>query len=80
MSNSTVEKLDNLFVRWEKAQVEEVDCFEQSDDFDNYLTEYKCDDDLKKISRRKSFTRDGIINEEKWNSGVPLQELCIRSM
>lgn len=72
MSNSTVEKLDNLFVHWEKAQVEEVDCFEQSDDFDNYLTEYKCNDDLKKISRRKSFTRDGIINEEKWNSGAKI--------
>ena len=72
MSNCIVEKLDNLFARWEKAQIEEVDSFEQAGDSDNYLTEYKCNDDLKKISRRKSFTRDGIINEEKWNSGAKI--------
>lgn len=72
MKNGIKVQLDDLFERWEKEQIKEIDDFEQSKISNSYLNEYNANCSLKKINRRKSFTRDGIINEEKWNDGAKI--------
>lgn len=62
-------ELDNLFDRWRQKQENEWQKWNEGKEKKDYLKRYREHADLKKINPAKSFTPDGIIDEEAWNNG-----------
>ncbi len=70
MIMSKTEQLDNLFDEWRRKQADEWQQWnEGKKDKSSYLKRYREHENLKKINPAKSFTPDGIIDEEAWNNG-----------
>lgn len=69
MEKGKTEQLNDHFKKWEKKQHEEVDKFEKNEG-DSYLKHYNNKkSNLRKLDTKKSFTRDGIVDEKAWKSG-----------
>lgn len=68
-------QLDKFFQEWEIAQVKEVEEYENKrckNKSESYLKKYEKNKKLIKLDTRRSFTRDGIVDEKEWNKGEKL--------
>ena len=66
---SKTEQLNSLFDEWRRKQADEWQQWNegQQNKENRYLKRYREHENLKKINPAKSFTPDGIIDEEAWN-------------